>query len=383
MIVDLLNIAKNEEKKRREVTVEEVLSLFKILQKMLKNINTASFLQIKKHTLNNIREDIIKTAELNQLIKNKADISQNATYPLKTNKNIEGLFGAEFIIKTYFDILTTNDIWQYFPIVLESETILNCDEDSDIKGNSRLNFLQIAFVSILYVILNNDKIALLNLFYEESIYDINSSPNLQGTALLKEVMTNLSFDIDQWMYFYQDKKSPSFGELLYFHIGYAFGGSAGDLRYKSKEFRAEDCFTSIIRWLSAEENFTVKELQEISTLDVEKYYDACYSGKKTVYSHLLTKMFEPIGNTLSNVKEGDIFAYRTYDILNSPFKSDYKYSLNEKGHIGVVTEVNKLTGFFQTLSYSRDIPKKEGFGFEKESIYNPYKKYMFFKINSR
>jgi hypothetical protein len=190
----------------------------------------------------------------------------------------------------------------------------------------------------------------------------------------------LNFNIFEWKYFYKDEFSPNQGKLLYFTNGYTFGGSSEDVRYKLKKFRDEDCLTSILKWIGAEEDFDPTILQSFSTLDIEKYFDNYHNSQKSKFHDILSKYLIPISDFRQD-KADYIFAYREYDIQSEPMKRNYKYSIS--GHIGVISKiVNHFS--FENISYSRHIPEVEGLVSSLENLKsNPHKKYMFFNTKLR
>ena len=87
--------------------------------------------------------------------------------------------------------------------------------------------------------------------------------------------------------------------------------------------------------LDIEKEFTQTELTNFSTLDIEKFYDDYFSQKRSLKTPLL-KYLDPI-KEFKNVKAGDLFAIRYYDILAKNTKINYQSSIG--GHIGVITKI--------------------------------------------
>ena len=140
-------------------------------------------------------------------------------------------------------------------------------------------------------------------------------------------------------------------ELLYFHNGYAYGGSTSDQKHKNKQYRAEDCLTSVIRWLRLEEKFNQNELLSFSTLDLEKFFFS------DIYHPVISNRLQPLAN-FSKAKVGDLFLYREYDIQKCPDKNNYNYSI--EGRIGFISEITSSNNF-EHVSYTRNIPLTEDF----------------------
>ena len=139
-----------------------------------------------------------------------------------------------------------------------SSTILNgFDTALDIKGTSAANCLQTALLSMLRIMKNAKKLPDLKL---ENIYNVDTSPVIQGTAMPEHFNDTFMPDFKQWFFYYSDDKSPPQGELLVPTLGYAFGVSRPDPRYSTKIFKVKDCSSAMSQWLQA----TV----EFSTLDM-------------------------------------------------------------------------------------------------------------------
>ena len=366
---NILKVVKGELLDRKIVSIDEVIKIICLAKELLKEFNI-SFYDIFDKVLIDLNEDIVKTINLNKYIFDHFDALVSLAYPLKYNKNFELLAGTLEFCKNYTHYIFSNDL------VSDLEREKKSFERILFKGlDSYLNYIKIFYYSILNLILTKEVFLFCN---ENKILNLDYSANIQSTILPKNIdIKNLNFNIFKWKYFYKDKLSPSQGELLYFTNGYAFGGSNEDYRYRSKTYRAEDCLTSILKWINAEKDFSVSALPSFSTLDIEKYFDSYNSSKKSKYYDILLKYLKPIHN-FNEVKAGDIFAYREYDIQDEPLKRNYKYSMS--GHIGVISKiVNNFS--FENLSYSRHIPEVEGLVTSLENLKtNPQKKYMFFRV---
>ncbi len=364
----ILNIAREELINRKLLSINEVKQTIILTKTLLKNSNINHY-DIFSATLQDLNTDIHTSLQLNDYIFSFSNELAPLTYPLKYNKNFELLSGTFEFCKNYTHYLFSDEL------INDLENEKYSADRILFKGfDSYLNYIKIFYFTILHLILKNQ---LKPILFENNILNISFSPNIQTTLLPKNLnLDKIYFKLKNWKYFYQDKFSPIQGELLYFTNGYAFGGSNEDERFASKKFRAEDCLTSILKWIGAEKDLAPNKLSEFSTLDIEKFYDSYNSQKKSEFHVILSNYITPIYN-FNDVKVGDIFAYREYDIQNDPIKLNYKYSLG--GHIGIISKIVD-THSFENISYSRKIPKIEGLVFSLESTkMHPHKKYMFFR----
>ena len=364
----ILNIAREELINRKLLSINEVKQIIIFARTLLKNSNINHY-DIFSATLQDLNIDICNSLQLNDYIFSFSNELAPLTYPLKYNKNFELLSGTLEFCKNYTHYLFSDEL------INDLENEKNSVNRLLFKGfDSYLNYIKIFYFTILHLILTNQ---LKHFLLEKNILNISSSPNIQTTLLPKNLnLDKIDFKLKNWKYFYQDKFSPTQGELLYFTNGYAFGGSNEDERFASKKFRAEDCLTSILKWIGAEKDLSSTKLAEFSTLDIEKFYDSYNSQEKSEFHGILSNYITPIHN-FNDVKVGDIFAYREYDIQNDLTKLNYKYSLG--GHIGIISKIAD-TYSFENISYSRKIPKIEGLVFSLENTkMHPHKKYMFFR----
>jgi hypothetical protein len=365
---NILDIAKRELTNRKLTSINEVRQII-ILTKNILKISNINYYDIFNEVLKDLNNDIHNSFQLNEYIFSFSHELAPLTYPLRYNKNFELLSGTLEFCKNYTNYLFLDKL------IDDLDDEKNSINRVLFKGfDSYLNYIKIFYFTILHLILK-DKLS--KFLYENNILNISLSPNIQTTLLPENLDHNkIKFKLKNWKYFYQDKLSLTQGELLYLTNGYTFGGSNEDERFALKKFRAEDCLTSILKWIDAEKDFAPNKLTEFSTLDIEKFYDSYNCQKKSKFHDILSNYITPVNN-FDDVRAGDIFAYREYDLQNDPIKTNYKYSLC--GHIGVISKMIDSYSF-ENISYSRKIPEVEGLVFSSENTkMHPHKKYMFFK----
>jgi hypothetical protein len=243
--------------------------------------------------------------------------------------------------------------------------------EGDVKGTSVLNCLQTGLFSILHSSKGINNITFLTELSENNIYNINLSPTIQTTQLPAAINhTTIDPQFKDWIYFYSDSLSPPQGELMYFTLGYSFGGSRDDERYWNKIFRTEDCSSAMAKWTNASLSFSTSHMEEVFDKD-------CHNSECAAVKAVMS----PLSKELASVNPGDIFIFRVYDIQADPEKINRANS--KGGHTGVVTAIYSEENCFETLSYSRNMPQVEGLGYLKDCInLHPERKYMFFSLNT-
>ena len=285
---NLLDIVKVELLSRKTSSIDEVLKTIYLTKKLLKK-SSINFYDIFEQVIRDLHQDIVNTIELNEYIFNYSNKLAPLTYPLKSNKNFELLSGTLEFCKNYTYYIFSDEL------VRDLEDEKKSFERILFKGlDSYLNYIKIFYYSILNLVLKKDLFAFCN---GNKVLNLDYSANIQSTILPKNLdVDKLNFNIFEWKYFYKDEFSPNQGELLYFTNGYAFGGSSEDTRYKLKKFRDEDCLTSILKWIGAEEDFNPKVLSLFSTLDIEKYFDNYHNCQKSKFHDILSRYLIPISN---------------------------------------------------------------------------------------
>lgn len=359
----LLNKALQEEESRRHTSIDEINKLISTTSNWYNNINNNTIEYIKNITLSALDNDITMISKLNNYLTNSIDLEK--TFALKTNKNFELFTCAKKLIDDDFINIVNNDIWSKYNLTLSDKTTFG--KEGDVKGTSFLNCLQTGVFSILYSNHVVKNIADIQDLAQSNIYNVNHSPNVHTTKLPENIQHNeVDPNFINWAYFYKDEYSPTQGELMFFTLGYSFGGSRLDERYNNKEFKTEDCSSAVAKW--------IESIYPFSTLHMEEAFDNdCHNAECEVVTSIMAPVI--------TAEKGDIYVFRKYDINLNPEKSDRTYS--KSGHTGIVTNVYPERNCFESLSYNRDMPKIEGLGFHEECMDNyPEKKYMFFTLKN-
>lgn len=373
---ELLNDALDEEESRRIVSVAETDILWQYFVDSAEKQNLYTLQQLVTAEL---PELITQAEQTNYLLSQKT--YNEESYQLKTNKNLE-LF--QYILQ----LLTQNpnflqDLYtKGFKYVapngkpINIGKIVDFDNPDDNLGNSYLSAVNV----ILLLCLSNIKQKSITKLIEEDLAEINigmidefsqtveilqlgifqhdESPNIQRCYINDSKLRDIKNPLIT-----QEPSNPG----LYTHSGgYAFGGS--DPVYTNKTHRFEDCSSAASKWL---------ELPRFSTADLQQYYEnpniANQEGQDIfVYKEMAKKL--DLVQKIEDVKVGDIICWRT---LN-PETGNYI-----GGHVGVITET-KLPEI-GLMSYSRDIPTKDGIGNMKIDIsdQSTNRKFMFFKVKAK
>lgn len=324
-----LHNAIKEEEDRRNKSFEEFKKLFDIY---IKHIKTAKTLELKKRVEK-------KLLELKNLVLNFTSSSQSlkdASFSFKTNKNPETLECGYNFIKNHGFVLSWEELMQIHPMPQNSKTWLGF-HNNDHKGTSAMNCVQAA----LYVTLT--ELGATQDIKDAEIYDVTTSPLVQTTTLpTGAIQQPLYKNLTQSIFFYKDSLSPEQGELMFFNLGYSFGGSRADSRYHNKELRAEDCSSCVAKWTESKYPFitsTMKLLVQDNKSCLEDTW--CHYANTKFYSK---------GTSLNeNILPGDIYVFQ------------------KGGHMGIVVGVINST-CFESLTYSRVMPKQEGLGYDIDCL---------------
>ncbi len=335
----ILKIAIQEEENRRKSSYQELKKLELLVK--TKNLHPDIIDTIKQI----IELDIGIITNSNNQIKQYTD----STFALKTNKLLEILECTKEILSHETDsILAISGILlDFYPIEQHSRTILEgtigeIGEIINNFGTSKPNCIQNTYITILRKVSEANSILDIKELASNDIYQVNHSPNIQ-TAKFPE---NFNYtDYSNWFYYYSDELSPKQGELLLPNLGYAFGGSREDSRYFNKQFRTEDCSSSLAKWLGAQHAFSTANMinwhvNYFSDNDNATNHGEYYESAKNT----LTPINATITKNISYIPKGAVFAFR--------------------GHTGLITNIYPEFSIIETLSYSRDMYKTEGFGYK-------------------
>lgn len=316
-----------EEQKRRTVIFKEFRQLFDIYLRYVREVS--NFIELKTKILE-------KTLYLNNLITQIRFFYQNSketSFPFKTNKNPELLKCANEFIREHGLIESWDKLLTIYPIAQDNKTKLGL-QNNDYKGTSAFNCVQTA----IYITISE-----LNITHElhaAGIYNVTKSPLIQTTALPNTIQQHILYqNLTSSIFFYKDDLSPPQGELLFFTLGYSFGGSRSDTRYHNKELRAEDCSSAVAKWIGSDCALTTSTMKLLFDNNCQK--DPCCNHVKTIV--------KPLSTTLEPVASGDIYVFQ------------------QGGHMGIVTEILNDT-CFESLAYSRTMPEQEGLGYAVDCL---------------
>ncbi|MFN7039434.1 MAG: hypothetical protein ACK4OM_07735 [Alphaproteobacteria bacterium] len=359
--MNILNYAINEELQRRVQTIKEINILSKIIQNKVGFYENEQLLKDK--AIAAIEHDIYLSNKLKKYLEHHELADE--LYVYTTNKLIEAFSGAKKLIENDFYELISDSFSDKY--LLDPYEIIRFETNSNnVMGTSMPNFIQLALFTILSVAGNYNNFSEVTELTENNIYNFNYSPNIQTSAIFKQINDfELEQGIKNWIYYLDDGNHiPS---LAVFNLGYFYGGSRDNSQYKNKYFRMEDCSSSIAKWLNSDVEFSTIHMEEVFDGDIENSF-----------AQEASKFLMPIKDRLPIA--GDIFTYRKYNIEKDPGKLDRANSMS--GHTGIVANYYEKENkhYFEHLSYNRDIPKIEGLGYKIECIENfPEKKYMFFE----
>ncbi len=313
--------------------------------------------------------------EIHKLVMTDKNATNDASIAFKTNKLAETLDCATNVLNTYGLYQLLNK-----PLMskLEEKNQNGFSFETTNKNiTSYLNCVQTVFLTSLSVVEHKNNFQDLELAQKLNAYNVETSPLVQTTKFpANYTPTNYTLangnkvDITSWFYYFKDHKSPTQGELLLPNLGYQFGGSREESRYKTKELKSEDCSSAASKWLGFK--------QSISTVDYELIYLGNHSNTDLNNNNLI----KPITD-LNKLSSGNIYVTRTYDIAKNPEKNDLKYA--KGGHIGIITKITSSSNNVEEIkaevvSYTRNMPVIEGFIAENITFNNKAMKYYFFEF---
>lgn len=344
----ILEKARHEEEARRKTSYAELTKLADIVkaQGFIEEIAPAT----------NYRKDVIKSilptvkallkTDQETIAKLNEEIKVFNPHPaLKFNKLTEIFKCTEEIIDNDLYEALEGTLLSRYPIDQNSKTILYGAKDANeniinYSGTSKPNCIQNTYLLVLRALTDAKTIQDIQKLHDSRIYEVENSPNIQTTKL-PDNFNNSAYK--SWFYFYQDEESPTQGELLVPHLGYAFGGSRADSRYKDKIFKSEDCSSAVAKWLGATEPFITTSMKAVH----------------------------------ENSSECDNFCKSAKAVLTPVVDKETGYIFFFPGHTGVVTNVYPNEELFETLSYSRDMTNVEGLGYKNYSYTE--KAFLFFQ----
>lgn len=293
-----LSNAIKEKNLRQEAQDQELKKLISVTSSAINKSNIN-----KEIILKEISQDISTINNISPVLQ-KSD----NPYPLVYNKLAYLLKGAKIIVQDHFPEIVSGKI-----SLLEHKT-----QDTSIP-----NYLQTALLETLSIIRKTPVNQIADL-EKEKIYDINSSPNIQGV----KDSNNKSFaSVKNWRWCSKDK---GYDELITPALGYFFGGSRYDSNYHNKYFKQEDCSTSLGKWL----NLTNKTIESFTTTSI----------LTATNNNIVKSILKPIGEDRAP-KKGDIFVF--------------------KGHCGLVADYQDSVSPVNSISYTRNMPFFEGLIYQK------------------
>ncbi len=165
--------------------------------------------------------------------------------------------------------------------------------------------------------------------------------------------------IQNW--FYIQNNSDNSQELLTPTMGYAFGGSRSDSKYKNLLLHNEDCSSSLNKWLKLKNDYTTADFFLFHNL-----YSKNLMNSKDEINHNLKLNDLELNNFSLKIAElkqviqpkytapssGDIVVLRSYDKTGKVLG----------GHCGIVTDYNPDTITYEYLSYNRNLDHVNQYG---------------------
>ncbi|MEO0347960.1 MAG: hypothetical protein AAF153_01250, partial [Pseudomonadota bacterium] len=351
----LINLVNTEMYWRYQVGIHEFTKLVEASVAVKDTLSDAEFTNLISRTKQQLADDITDAKQLTTNARAAADADNGIlNFALYFNKLSVILDKAHEKIG---DIDYTNSLFngEFLTQIDSQVTPHHSAAIGDIKGSGDINYAQTLLLELLATHYNctiNEVPALAN----NSIYNPVTSPNIQSVSLTAQSV-NTVFNNNTW--YYKDEQSPEFGEVAIPHSGYFFGGSRNDVRHQDKLFKAEDCSSSVAKWLGTNMAF--------STHHMEYFHKNGLTPSQDLPNNLSDNEYEKFDNYVASVAQvmqvrvgidtvepGDVFLKVCHrELENGTFK---RYG----GHTGIVnellsaTEDNNLIGV-DFISYNRDL----------------------------
>lgn len=376
----LLKLGLAQERAFRAKTADELLDLSHTIQQD-ESQTDAKDTEDTAVIVARMQADLGRIEQLNHWTQT-VDFKGLSSFSLKTNKLASILSGAitengvttsfesaSEIVTRYYDSFKTGTVpssysFHYEPYQL---TLLGMRSNT-IFGNSKATCLKAALYSIRMHQTGAQRIGEIPGFNLDASACTHLTPLASGLIRACPAFKESS-------YFYSDSQTPE--ALLFFHSGYAFGGQRGESeRYpRGKKDGPEDCSSWLSKITDINANFctTLHQLGHYRAQLVMQGHLSPFGseqGPEPLSDRLQTELAElqricdpiKISDPQRDIRPGQLFAYRTYNLRQDP----QKRGMGTSGHTGVVVGFGnrgRESGLL-IFAYGRQMPDAEGFGLQ-------------------
>ncbi len=339
---------------------------------------------LEPNALKNIMIGVIRYDQMMQDLFDAHFIDSDSSYPLKTNKNQKLFEDSKKLLNSNDDIIEyiiSGDYKAYCPLIEDCKTVFPQHKNFASKtytlnafGSSKINQWQYLATTALRAGGYEDA---LKKEYHTKYSDLSDYDNSPYRAILQGVgfdpfhirasddgdiniamLTERSMiyhNLEDW--FYIQENGDGSKELLTLTMGFSFGGSRYDSRYKKFPLHNEDCSSAVSKWLGIDDNlystsdFTYFYLKYDSSAHPINYNDLDqiieYQINEQNLLEELAEHIKPKFNNKPNV--GDLVVFRSFDQMSNSIS----------GHIGIVSGYDDNAKNFEYLSYNRDLFRKD------------------------
>lgn len=343
-----LQRALDEHLLRQQETIESITYIFDLCKAKLQHADPEA-----------LQDSMLKIIQQDQQIQRVFDLNfttSEQSYALKSNKNIK-LFEDSIELLQYdntvIDAIITGDYENHCPLLVGSKTLFP-NHKAFTSSTYLMNRFGSSKINQLHYLATT---ALRASGYEEELRkEYNTSKDMLETNPYKAILQGVKFKISEntidlyhqqledWFYIQQNKDNTQ--ELLVPTLGYAFGGSRSDSKYKKLPLYNEDCSSSLTKWLGLGHD-------RYATRDFVLFYKNYNKvEQRTLTPDLFTCLSPKPETSLPEI--GDIILTRSF--------SKGKVT---SSHIGIVTDYSDNMQCCEYLSYNRDLYRDKSYNNEK------------------
>lgn len=361
-----------EERDFREATRAEVYWLLNHIASS-QSTSSRTIAEIKSDVLKRMQADAAIMSELTRVFSILSPLNQEITWSCSTNKMGLIIPEAISVFEKFAEIILQGHLPPEFKNYWDLPRCVGTCEGLIEGHNGRELGLKAALLVTLLELRGDLHLT------GESVDSMITSAIVHSTPLPVSAVLN---EISKLSFFYNGTLSPVQGELSFVHGGYAFGGQYEDSYYShlghyGKRLGPQDCAS----WISRMLDFPLG----MSTFDFAMYYrdvlkvlgKQCPDNDFARYDAVQKLVPAQVAST-QDVLPGMILITRQFDVKSDLYMNN---TLGTSGHAALVVDVDSVTNSMITLEFTRDLPRREGFGVQRISYFpSSNVRQMFFRL---
>ncbi len=367
----------------RKRTAEETTQILEKTSEYLEKDSDAVDLDPEQFQINILQQadvDLELIGRLNTVLKEyTSGGAKSCEFQLKYNKIEETLKGAKIFLKDHFISLFYDQIIPegYAFKTSQSEIPHLGVNPNTIYGSSKATFLKGAIFETLNVL--GKDVSTMGLMGQDRTGKWMDNTALAHWVPLPEDLDlfKLDKDFQKFTFLYNGRKA-----IWFPHSGYTFGGDNRAKRCGEKPYAPEDCSSELEILCGLKQAFTtVDQLYHYRTELKKGFVDPNWFKREA--AKLMEQKFETvqISDPQKNIREGQIFAFRRFNLSNDPKKEN---TVGSSGHTGVILGFKSDAAKSKVVIYNdaRDMPNIEGRGISEYSLTFAEQEVMIFNYKS-